>query len=1840
MGIEFFVGFPKGARYSFSKGTETHPLFILKTLPESKMPEFSKNSRTGRLSLLALAMALSPQARAANITMSGSNATGSSGLNSGSDWTGGAAPASGNKYFTGTNVLRSPANGGNVTFPGDSLSIDTGGRLLFKNTGTTAVTTIANLVLNGGTVDFATTSSDTNVSTLAGGISVNAASFLGALGAAGNGSASFETFDIQAAISGTAGLTVGGSSNNGTNTGLVKLSTANSFSGTISVATPSSGFVASSTNRLLQLNHLNALQAATLNLTSVANGISFSSAVNTGSFNIGALSGSASQFLSDTTGSAVTVNAGGNQASTTYSGALSGTGALTKSGGGTLTLSAANLFTGGTTVASGTLALGGAGSLLSANIAVMTGAVLDVSTKTTPALMDGQNLSGGGTVNGSLAASATSRVYPGTDGTAGTLKFNNGLTMPSGATFNLDVSPAAASGNDAVAISGNLTLNNTALNLRALGGAANLAADADYVLVTAASISGTPNAAVSWTGTPPANATDFRIIATGTQLKLHRGGSPLSATGAASPVNVTVDQPVLLTVAVTPGTLPTSTGIAVNADLSAIGGSASQMFYDDGTHGDLVAGNNVFSFSATASSAAGSRNLTVAVTDGEGRAGSAAIDLSVVPVISTHYISAPFLPVSENATAGSLPLAASGQAAAIYYSAGDAAVVGIAANALRDDVQRVTGSVSTVSTGTPSGASAVLIGTVGKSALIDSLVATGKIDVSAIQGKWEAYTTAVVANPMAGVDRALVIAGSDRRGTAFGVFGLSEAMGVSPWYWWGDVPAVQKTALYVGGGNYTEPSPGVKYRGIFLNDEDWGLLPWATNTFEPANGSIGPKTYEKVFELLLRLHSNYCWPAMHTVTKAFYQFPQNKVVADNYAIVIGTSHHEPMLRNTDEYDPAALGAYNYWTNRTNIYNFWDQRVTETANYENIYTVGMRGLTDDGMISPTGTTTMQKKDMLQTSIIPDQRQMIANHVNANPALVPQVFVPYKEALLQYQSGLQLPDDITLVWPDDNHGYIRELSNAAENARSGGSGIYYHLSYWGDPASFLWLCTTPPATVWSEMSKAWDYNARKMWLVNVGDIKPGEIGTEFFLRLARNPEAFRGFDQHAYLTQWAARTFGAANAESVATMLDEYYRLNIMVRPEHLNRTKSGFNFTGNGDEAQQRLDQFASLTASADALYAQLPANLKTPFYEMVLYPIRGSNQLNREILLAERSRLWAAQGRAATTSLGNEALAAKNAIQDEGTFYNLTNANGKWNRMITPTTTGAANAPFLTPTVGSYAAPAAAGLGVAVEGVATALTADGTLPMFNPAANKTYFIDVFNTGTSAMAWTAQAGVPWITLSQTGGTADARIAVGIDWTKAPRGYAVPGTVTIQGAGTTRNVKVKAFYPPSLDLTKLPAMVENNGVITIEAENFTSSQDSANGTGWRKVARATASGDGMTIQPTTVASIAPASISNDTPSLTYQFQTFSSGPTSIQMACLPTHVINSEHPGCRYAISLNGDPPQIEDINEDEYSSAWNANVLRATAYGLSSHTITTPGLQTVKVWMIDPGVVLDKLTISVNTGIFEAENLSFTTASASHTFSEAGASGGGAVSLDATAAGQSITFAISGLAAGAYDLTVLMKKGPSRGISQMSVSDSPNGTYTAVGGPADLYEAALTYTNLATVRTTITTAGTKYFRFTVAGKNASSSGYLIVPDCFTFVPVDTTTGFLQGWRKAYFGTLENSETAADLADPDGDGSVNLLEYATGSYPTMSNGPLWTCGRAGDHLTLTFPRLRDATDIVYSVVASNDLVADTEIWSSSAVPYPEGSAASYLTTVTDPQSTTESSSRFLKLEIVHP
>lgn len=566
--------------------------------------------------------------------------------------------------------------------------------------------------------------------------------------------------------------------------------------------------------------------------------------------------------------------------------------------------------------------------------------------------------------------------------------------------------------------------------------------------------------------------------------------------------------------------------------------------------------------------------------------------------------------VHESPSAGDFSLAESGKAAPILVDPREAKVVLFAADQLASDIATV---ANVDSRKNPAIGTAIIVGSVG-SPLIKEAAAAGSIDLTKIKGAWENFRIAVVANPLPKthpeITRATLVIGSDRRGTAYGVFALSEAIGVSPWHWWADVQPAKKSAVYLASASFDGGSPSVKYRGIFINDEDWGIQPWAAKNFEKTPADIGPKTYAKVFELMLRLRANLIWPAMHPCTKAFNFYPEDKQVADDYAIIVGSSHCEPMLRNNvDEWDAKTRGEWNYVTNRDKVVSYWDERVSANAAYENIYTVGMRGIHDGAM---PGGGTLDEKARRMEQIIADQRSILSKSIDPDAAKVPQIFCPYKEVLPIYRRGMKLPDDVTIVWADDNHGYLRQLPNPDERKRSGGSGIYYHLSYWGAPADYLWLSSISPTQISTEMTKAWQLGADRIWVFNIGDIKPAEKELSFAMELAWDVKRWPPEKAHQFTRDWAARTFGKELADDIAGILNPFYRLAQSGKPEHIDKLVFA------PAESEARLAEYRALANKAQDLVARVPGSLKDAYFELVLYPVAGAAWMNEKHLLARR----------------------------------------------------------------------------------------------------------------------------------------------------------------------------------------------------------------------------------------------------------------------------------------------------------------------------------------------------------------------------------------------------------------------------------------------------------------------------------------------------------------------------------------------------------------------------------------------------------------------------------------------
>ncbi|MCR4995345.1 MAG: glycosyl hydrolase 115 family protein [Bacteroidales bacterium] len=622
--------------------------------------------------------------------------------------------------------------------------------------------------------------------------------------------------------------------------------------------------------------------------------------------------------------------------------------------------------------------------------------------------------------------------------------------------------------------------------------------------------------------------------------------------------------------------------------------------------------------------------------------------------------------VSTSAHRKAFVIASPATQADIVVAENDAEVVSTAARCLSSDVKAITGQALDIHITAIAGAAAlygrqpIIAGTLGQSVLIDSLAAAGKIDAEAVRGRWEVYGLQMVKKPFEGTDRALVIYGSTPRGTAYGLLELSLQMGVSPYIWWADVGPARHNALYIQGEKTISEAPAVRYRGIFINDEDWGLMPWAAKTLDKVYGNIGANTYAKVMELLLRLRANTLWPAMHPCSQAFWDNKDNMSVARKYDIMLGSSHCEQMLRDNEwEWRRAPWNgtneSWNYANNAPVIRRYWEERVAESKGYDAMYTLGMRGVHDWGI---SGYPTTDDKVRGLTEIIGFQRSLLRKYIG-DPTQIPQLFIPYKEVLDAYNAGLHVPEDVTLCWVDDNHGYIRQLPLPSEQARPGGNGIYYHLSYWGSPHDYLWLCSHSPSLISYELSRAYAQGIQTLWIINVGDIKPAEAELEFCMDLAWDADAWAPENAWRYMRYWASKTFGEAVADEIAAIKREYYRLAAGGKPEHV------FAISYSDAERERRISAYASLAAAVETLRSAIPPRLQDAYYQLIEYPVKGAYCMNVKEFRATQSLALASQGqREQALAYAREAHRAYEEIQALTARYNTDIAHGKWNGMM------------------------------------------------------------------------------------------------------------------------------------------------------------------------------------------------------------------------------------------------------------------------------------------------------------------------------------------------------------------------------------------------------------------------------------------------------------------------------------------------------------------------------------------------------------------------------------------------
>ena len=934
--------------------------------------------------------------------------------------------------------------------------------------------------------------------------------------------------------------------------------------------------------------------------------------------------------------------------------------------------------------------------------------------------------------------------------------------------------------------------------------------------------------------------------------------------------------------------------------------------------------------------------------------------------------------VSATPVPGGFTLAAGGRSAPLVVSERDFPGVVRAARDLSADLGRVTGVAARVVTDSmPAASQVVIIGTLGKSPLIDRLVQEHKIDASIINEKWEAFVSQVVEKPMPGIDRALVIAGSDKRGTIYGIYDLSSEIGVSPWYWWADVPTAHRRELYVRPGARTLGEPAVKYRGIFINDEAPAFSGWAREKF----GGINHKVYEHVFELILRLKGNYLWPAMWG--NAFADDDSLDVrLADEYGIVMGTSHHEPMTRAQQEWKRYGNGPWDYGLNDSTLRDFWRKGIERMWNggapRENIVTIGMRGDGDRPM-----TTNGESNVELLEKVVADQRKIIADVTKKDPSQTPQLWALYKEVQDYYDKGMRAPDDVTLLFSDDNWGNVRRLPSAADRNRPGGFGIYYHFDYVGGPRNYKWINTNPIARVWEQLHLTHELGANRIWIVNTGDLKPMELPIQFFLDYAWNPNAFPAERLPDYMRRWAEQQFGAAHASEIADITTSYLKYAGRRKPELIDTAT--YSLT-NYREAERIVEDYAALLTRAENVAKTLGPQYRDAYYELVLHPIEAASNLNDLYVTAAKNRMYALEGRASTNDLAERARLLFERDAEISRYYNTAVAGGKWSHMMDQTHIGYTywqEPPHNTmPRVDVIQNPKPADMGVSVveqnrvpfagrggrggaggppPGFAFGGRGASSLPAFDNYQRQTFHVDVYNRGQTAFEFSARAAEPWIVVSPAGGavTKEQRVAVSVDWSRAPQGeHKVP--ITFTGPNNVRsvvNAVVNNASSPSRE--SVTGFVEGNGYVSIEAEHYTRAATSPAVTRWLTIPDLGRTLSAVEAMPVTAPPQTPGGAAAH---LEYAVFLFDSGAVKVDAYLSPTLNFTGAPTGLRYAVSFDDEPPQVVNALPDSSTRAWEKLVADNINITTTRHAVAKPGAHVLKFWAVDPGVVLQKIVI--------------------------------------------------------------------------------------------------------------------------------------------------------------------------------------------------------------------------------------------------------------------------------------
>ncbi len=954
-------------------------------------------------------------------------------------------------------------------------------------------------------------------------------------------------------------------------------------------------------------------------------------------------------------------------------------------------------------------------------------------------------------------------------------------------------------------------------------------------------------------------------------------------------------------------------------------------------------------------------------------------------------------------------------------SASELSTVKRAAGDLSADFERVTGTApKTADTLSSLGDRAVIVGTLGHSALIDSLVSAGILDITPIEGQWEGYTIGVYKNLTADLKEAVVIAGSDARGTIYGIYELSEQLGVSPWYWWGDVPVKKDKNPTLAVQSLTQVEmPDVKFRGIFINDEE-NFTFWSEK-FENSKQSPGTKTYATVFELLLRLKANTLWPAMHLLSDAFNGvvnpdtgIAYNAELADEYGIVMGSSHCELMLcnnetewepwcnRNSRKYNLTKINnswkeSYDYTVNAEAMNAYWEERVSENYRFENVYTLGLRGVHDASIncsaLSDKSlknrTKVVQAAIDAQMAIIEKYEQKYYEETGVRKEFV-TTYCPYKEAADYYKQGLTLPEDCVILFCDDNYSYVRQFPTAEEKEQYGGFGVYYHVSYYGVPRSYLWIDSTPLSQIYNEMHKAYTAGSDDMWILNVGDIKPAELSTDFFMDLAWDDSDFSTDNLDEYMANFFQKTYtmDATDAQALAEGMTDFYQLAFPYKADYQGYNEgTEYSLVELGDEAEGMIDGVARILALSESIYDKLPANERDSYYQIVHYKIRSTLLTLQKNVYEQKNKLYISQGRfASVNAYAAMSEQAYQAILEDIQYYNSL-SGGKWDKMMNPYQ----NANWLpvisgAPSVTYLPADAAEdGIGAAIEGQNGSSQSVGI--SFHQLNDEVRFLDVFSKGAKAYDYTIIADSYLILENAQGkrlsgkttggkttytGSVDVeeRLYWRVDWSKVSA--STLGAIQIKDSyGFDRTYAVTVTLPaidPIAQATK--GYYETNGLVAMEAEHY-SALISKGDYSWQAVRDLGYAGDSMTATYKGIYNgpRVDDNYNENSAYLEYAIYFATPGKYNGTFYRIPTLNEGDEDNGlrksCRTGYALDGGTVNLlrgNSVVDTGSGSTWS-NAVRGNMEKMS-FTVSVPsaGWHTFRVYVADVGITFDKIVL--------------------------------------------------------------------------------------------------------------------------------------------------------------------------------------------------------------------------------------------------------------------------------------